>query len=93
MELQAFIKSDTAGDSFGLNGETPGAMLTGEIADISDFAEFGWYQWVKFRDTVIPYPEDKLILGRYLGPSTDIGAAMTTKILKSNGQYVHRTTL
>ena len=68
-------------------------MLSGETADISEFAEYGWYDWVKFRDTNVPYPEDKLVLGRYLGPSTDIGPAMTAKILKSNGQYVHRTTL
>ena len=43
MELQEFIKSHTAGNSFGLNGETPETMLTGETADISEFAEFGWY--------------------------------------------------
>jgi hypothetical protein len=88
LELQAFIKSRTAGTNFGLNGETPETMLSGETADISEFAEFGWYDWIKFRD-----PEDKLVLGRYLGPSTDIGPAMTAKILKANGQYVHRTTL
>ena len=41
LELQAFIKSHTAGTSFGLNGETPETMLTGETADISEFAEFG----------------------------------------------------
>ena len=63
-----------------------------ETADISKFAEFGWYDWIKFRDTNVPYPDDKLVLGRYLGPSTDIGPAMTAKILKQNGQYVHRTT-
>jgi hypothetical protein len=34
---------------------------------------------------VVPFPQDKLVLGRYLGPST-------AKILKANGQYVHRTT-
>ena len=68
-------------------------MLSGKTADISEFAEFGWYDWVKFRDTNVPYPEDKLVLGRYLGPSTDIGPAMTAKILKRNGQTVHRTTL
>jgi hypothetical protein len=93
LELQAYIKSHTAGTDFGLNGETPETMLSGETADISEFAEFGWYDWVKFRDTAVPYPEDKLVLGRYLGPSTDIGPAMTAKILKANGQYVHRTTL
>jgi hypothetical protein len=93
LELQAFVTSHTAGNHFGLNGETPETMLSGETADISEFAEFGWYDWVKFRDTNVPYPEDKLVLGRYLGPSTDIGPAMTAKILKQNGQYVHRTTL
>jgi hypothetical protein len=33
----------------------------GETADISEFTEFGWYDWIKFRDTVVPYPEDKLV--------------------------------
>jgi hypothetical protein len=93
LELQGYIASHTAGNSFGLNGETPETWLSGETADISEFAEFGWYDWVKFRDTVVPYPQDKLVLGRYLGPSTDIGPAMTAKILKSNGEYVHRTTV
>jgi hypothetical protein len=94
LELQTFIKShNTAGNSFELKGETPETMLSGETADISEFTEFGWYDWIKFRDTTVPYPEDKLVLGRYLGPSTDIGPAMMAKILKANGQYVHRTTL
>ena len=34
-----------------------------------------------------------MVLGRYLGPSMDIGPAMTAKILKPNGQVVHRSTL
>jgi hypothetical protein len=75
---------------FGLNGETPETMLSGETADISEFAEFGWwYDWIKFRDTNVPYPEDKLVLGWCLGPTRDIGPAMTAKMLKRNGQYVH----
>ena len=46
-----------------------------------------------FRDTAIPFPGDKYVLGRYLGPSIDIGPAMTAKILKENGQVVHRSTV
>ncbi len=92
LELQGFITSHTAGNNFELKGETPETMLSGETADISEFAEYGWYDWIKFRDTNVPYPGDKLVLGRYLGPSTDIGPAMTAKILKQNGQYVHRST-
>jgi hypothetical protein len=85
-------KSHTAGNHYELNGECPETVLSGETANISEFSEYGWYDWVKFRDTTVPYPEDKLILGRYLGPSTDIGPAMTAKILKGNGQYQHRST-
>jgi hypothetical protein len=93
LELQAFIKSHTAGNHYELKGECPETMLSGETADISEFAEYGWYDWLKFRDTTVSYPEDKLTLGQYLGPSTEIGPAMTAKILKGNGQYQHRTTL
>ena len=34
-----------------------------------------------------------MILGRYLGPATDVGSALTAKILKPNGQTVCRSTL
>ena len=49
--------------------------LTGETAGISEFAEFGWYDWIKFRDMIVPYPEVKLVLGRYLGLNINIGPA------------------
>jgi hypothetical protein len=93
LELQAFIASHAAGNSFELKGETPETMLSGETADTSEFAELGWYDWVKFRDANVPCPEDKLVLGRHLGPSADIGPAMTAKMLKHNGQCVHWLTL
>jgi hypothetical protein len=73
-------------------GEVPETIVSGETLDISPFCEYSWYQWVKFRDTAVSYPEDKEVHGRYLGPSIDIGPAMTMKILKANGQYVHRST-
>jgi hypothetical protein len=40
-----------------------------------------------FRDNKPSFPDDKLILGRYLGPAIDTGSALTAKILKSNGGY------
>jgi hypothetical protein len=46
-----------------------------------------------FRDNLPTFPDNKLILGRYLGPATDVGSALTAKILKSNGQTVCRSTL
>jgi hypothetical protein len=44
-------------------------------------------------DNVPSYPDDKLILGRYLGPATDIGSALTARVLQPNGQFVCRSTL
>jgi hypothetical protein len=46
-----------------------------------------------FSDNVPTFPDVKLTLGRYLGPATDVGSALTAKILKSNGQAVCRSTL
>ena len=92
LELEAYIRSHTAHNIYGLEGEVPQTLVTGETPDISEFSELRWYDWVKFRDTSVSFPEDKVVLGRYLGPSFDIGPAMTAKLLKENGQYVHRST-
>jgi hypothetical protein len=45
-----------------------------------------------FQDEVSGYPDNKMTLGRYLGPATDMGSALTSKVLKANGQFVCRTT-
>jgi hypothetical protein len=39
------------------------------------------------------YPDDKIILGRYLEPAIDVGSALTMKILKHNGEVVCRSTV
>ncbi len=67
--------------------------MTGDTADISHIAEFAWFDWVMFRDNVPAYLDDKMTLGRYLGPATNTGSALTTKILKANCQFVCRTTV
>ena len=46
-----------------------------------------------FRDTSATYPDDKMVLGRDLGPAIDIGPAMTRKVIKSNGQVLYRSTV
>jgi hypothetical protein len=65
--------------------------MTSDTADISHIAEFAWFDWVMFWDNVPAYPDNKMTLGQYLGPATDTGSALTSKILKANGQFVCRT--
>ena len=60
--------------------------------DITTFYEFWWYQWVYFRDTSVTFPGDKLVLGSYCWPIIYVGPALTVKILRKNGQQVHRFT-
>ena len=75
-----------------LAGEVPETILSGETSDTSQFCEVEWYERVKFWDDAIQFPDDSLVLGRYLGPSIDVGPALTAKILKQNGEVVHRST-
>jgi hypothetical protein len=74
-------------------GQVPETIMTGNTTDISHIAEFGWCDWVMFRDNKPSCPNDKLILGHYLGPDIDTGLALTAKILKLNGVCVCRSTL
>jgi hypothetical protein len=93
IKLEALIRSLTSNSVYMTNGEVPETIMTGSTADISHICEFGWYDWVMFRDNVPTFPDVKLILGQYLGPATNVGSALTAKILKSNGQTVCRSTL
>ena len=68
LELEAYVCSCTSNDIYMTAGQVPETIMTGNIANISHIAEFGWYDWVMFRDNEPSFPDDKLILGCYLGP-------------------------
>jgi hypothetical protein len=93
LELEAYVRSCTSNDIYMTAGQVPETIMTGNTADISHIAEFGWYDCVMFRDNELSYPDDKLILGRYLGPAIETGPALMAKILKLNGVFVCRSTL
>ncbi len=91
MELMAEIRSHLALNIMELQGDTPHTVLTGDTSDISNLCEFQWYELVWFID-----PTDKLEnkkLARYLGPSHDIGQAMSSRLLTSKGQEISRTSV
>jgi hypothetical protein len=91
IELKQYVQSNTWNERFVNGGKVPETIVSGETADISTFAQHHWYEWIMFRDTSVSFPGDKLVLGRYLGPSIDVGPAMTAKILKANGVVIHRS--
>jgi hypothetical protein len=93
LELEAYVRSCTSNNIYMTTGQVSETIMTGNTTDISHIAEFGWYDWVMFCDNKPSYPDDKLILGRYLGPAIDTGSTLTAKILKLNGVFVCRSTL
>jgi hypothetical protein len=91
MELMAQIRSHLALDLLELQGDTPSTVLTGDTSDISNLCEFRWYDMVWFVD-----PTDKMEnkkLARYLGPSHDVGQAMSSKLLTQKAQEISRTSV
>ena len=91
--MEAYIRfNTTAHEIYKLDGEVPETVMSGKMSDISQFCELEWLGWVMFQDETAPFPDDVLKLGHYLGPSIDVGPAMTAKILTENGQVLHRLT-
>jgi hypothetical protein len=93
LELEAYFCSCTSNDIYMTAVQVPETIMTSNTADISHFAEFGWYDWVMFHDNDPYYLKNKLLLSCYLGPAIDTGLAVMAKILKSNGVFVCRSTL
>ena len=89
MELVALQQSHAAHDACQLRGQVPQTVMTGQTADASQLFELKWCKWVKFFESATSFPNDKMSLGRCLGPLIDVGPTMTAKILKSNGNTIH----
>jgi hypothetical protein len=92
--MRLYVRSLTAAlDIDGLSGQVPETIVSGKTADILPFAAFKWYQWIMYRDATASFPEDKMVLGRNLGPAINVGPAMTQKVLESNGQTIYWSTI
>ncbi len=61
IELEALIRLLTSRNVYMTNGKVPETIMTGSTADISHICEFGWYDWVMFRDNLPTFPDNKLI--------------------------------
>ena len=66
--------------------------MTSNTADISNICEFGWYDWIMFRDNSHTFPDLKMTLGCYLGLATIIDSALTAKLLQANDTFACRPT-
>ena len=93
LQLSTLIYSLTMSDIFAAQGDVPEKIMTSDTVDISQIHQFGWYDWMMFHDSVLTFPDETIVLGKYLGPAPNMGSAHMVKILKSNGQVVQCSTL
>jgi hypothetical protein len=90
---EAYVRSHTSMDIFGLEGQVPESKVKGKTVDIFTISEYSWYEWVKIRDTAAKFPVSKVQLGRHLDAAIDIGPVMTRKILNKNGSVMYRSSV
>jgi hypothetical protein len=84
------IQNRTSNSSRGLEGRCPLERITGETVDISEYLDFGFYDWVWYRENA-GLGETKL--GRWLGVSHRVGTLMSFWVLTSTGKVLSRTTV
>jgi Reverse transcriptase (RNA-dependent DNA polymerase) len=84
------IQNRTSNTARGLNGRCPLEKITGESVDITEYLDFGFYDWVWFKENA-GLGETKI--GRWLGVSHRIGPLMSYWILTREGQILSRTTV
>ena len=92
-ERQAQIFTLSAKDLFQLQGTNPYTATLGDVGDISNLCQFGWYEWVYFREGKASFPYLTEVLGRCLGPTRNEGNEMCQAVLQMNGQILPRRTL
>lgn len=64
------------------NGRTPLEIITGITPDITEYLDFGFYDWVTFKTGGGVHPPE---LGRWLGVSHRVGSLMSYWILPRSG--------
>ncbi len=60
LELKAYIRSHSTNSMYCLDGKVLETYMSGETADISQFCELAWYDWIMYRPGTIEYPDEPL---------------------------------
>jgi len=80
----------TSHTTFNLHGRTPMEEITGKTPDISEYLDFGFYDWIWYKDNA-GLGENKI--GRWLGIAHRIGNLMSYWILTVTGHVISHTTV
>ena len=90
MKWCANIMSLTHTSAGYINGCIPLSRVTGETSDISQFLDFGFYDYVWYKDNAGLGPQ---LPGRWLGVADSHGNLMCYHVIKQNGEIVQRSSV
>jgi hypothetical protein len=76
-----------------LHDRVPSEAIEGNIPDISEYAQFDWYEYVWYLDPVVKFPDEAKKLGRWIGVAHDVGSPMTFWILPVSCKVIARLTV
>ena len=80
----------TSKNARGLEGRCLIERVSGETTDISEYLDFGFYDWCWYHDNAGLSPP---LLGRWLGVSHRVGSGMSYWLLTKTGSVISRTTV
>jgi len=83
-------KNLTVSSSRYARGRTPLEIITGDTPDITEYLDFGFYDWVYYRSNAGLGPSE---IGRWLGLSKRVGPLMSYWILPRSGIPISVTTV
>ena len=77
IERKALIHYNNALDIYSVEGKVLETVMTIKNSDISYLCKYECLKWEMYYQPTEGYPDDKMVMGRYLRPATDVGNAMT----------------
>ena len=92
-EWVSAIRRLTAHDISSLRDRVPCEAIEGNTPDISEYAQFEWYQYVWYHDPQVRFPEDPKKIGRWIGVAHDVGSPMTYWVLPASCRVIARSTV
>jgi Reverse transcriptase (RNA-dependent DNA polymerase) len=92
-EWVSAIRRLTAHDIPSLHDRVPCEVVEGNTPDISEYAQFDWYQYVWYHDPAVQFPDDARKIGRWVGVAHDVGSPMTFWVLPASCRVIARSTV
>ena len=77
IERKELIHYNNALDIYSVEGQVSKTVMKVQTSDISYLCRYECLKWDMYYQPTEGYPDDKMVMGRYLRPAIDVGNSMT----------------